>query len=177
MEHLGYSMIAIPGPTATALHGHSLIGLYFSADWCQPCSVFTLVLEKLYTAQRAWGENQLEVVLVSRCQEAKAMTYYREDMPWLSMWHKADDEVGMEALKLLLMTKFGITSIPALVLLDKWGGLICADVRDKCVADPDGRAFPWRQQTRFLQAAEMGARANTVRLAEVMREGHPPPVT
>jgi hypothetical protein len=147
MEHLGYLMMAIPGPTATALHGHSVIGLYFSTDWCQPCSVFTLVLEKLYMAQRARGENQLEVVFVSRCREAKAMTYYREDMPWLSMWHKADDEADMEARTLLLMTKFGIMSIPALVLLDKWGRLICADARDKCVADPDGWAFPWQQQT------------------------------
>jgi hypothetical protein len=93
------------------------------------------------------------------------------------MWHKADDEVGMEAHTSSLMTKFGIMSIPALVLLDKWGGLICADAQDKCVADPDGRAFLWQQQTGFSQAAEMGARANTVRLAEVMREGHPPPVT
>jgi hypothetical protein len=122
MEHLGYLMMAIPGPTATALHGHSVIGLCFSANWCQPCSVFTPVLEKLYTAQRARGANQLEVVLVSRCREAKAMMYYREDMPWLSMWHEVDDEVGMEACTLLLMTKFGITSIPALILLDKWGG-------------------------------------------------------
>jgi hypothetical protein len=85
MEHLGYLMMAIQGPTATALHGHSVIGLYFSANWCQPCSVFTPVLEKLYMVQRAWGANQLEVVLVSRCREAKAMTYYREDMSWLSM--------------------------------------------------------------------------------------------
>ncbi len=134
-------MMVIPGPTATALHGHFMIGLYFSANWCQPSSVFTPVLEKLYTAQRAQGANQLEVVLVSQCREAKATTYYREDMPWLSMWHKADDEAGMEARTSSLTTKFGITSIPALILLDKRGGLICADTRDKCVADPDGWAF------------------------------------
>jgi hypothetical protein len=127
MEHLGYLMMAIPGPTATALHGHSVIGLYFSTDWCQPCSVFTPVLEKFYAAQRAWGANQLEVVLVSQCWEAKATKYYREDMPWLSMWHDADDKAGMEACTSLLMTKFGITSIPALVLLDKRGELICKD--------------------------------------------------
>jgi hypothetical protein len=119
----------------------------------------------------------LEVVLVSQCREAKATKYYREDMPWLSMWHNADDEAGIEACTSSLMTKFGITSIPALVLLNKWGGAICADARDKCVADPDGRAFPWQQQTQFPQAAEMGARADTVQLAEVTREGHPSPVT
>ncbi len=90
------------------------------------------------------------------------MTYYREDLPWLSMWHKADDDAGLEAHTSSLMTKFGITSIPVLILLDKWGGLICADARDDFVADPDGGAFPWQQQTRFPQASETGARADTV---------------
>jgi nucleoredoxin len=149
MEHFGYSDMAILGPTATALHRQSVIGLYFSADWCQPCLVFTLVLEKLYAAQRARGANQLEVVLVSQCREAKATNYYREIMPWLSMWHNADNEVGMEARTSTLMAKYGITSIPALVLLDKCRGLICADARDKCVEDPEGRAFLWQQQSRF----------------------------
>ncbi len=53
----------------------------------------------------------------------------------------------METHTLSLMAKFNITSIPALVLLDKHGGLICADARDKCVADPEGQAFPWRHQS------------------------------
>ncbi len=66
-----------------------------------------------------------------------------------------DDEMGMEACTLALMAKYGITSIPALVLLDKRGGVICADARDKCVAYPEGRAFPWRQQSWFPQAIEM----------------------
>ncbi len=61
----------------------------------------------------------MEVVLVSRCQEAKATKHHREDMPWLSMWHNTVDEEGMEARTSLLMAKFGITAIPALVLLDK----------------------------------------------------------
>jgi nucleoredoxin len=131
-----------------------MIGLYFSVDWCQPCLAFTPVLKKLYGAQRARGADQLEVVLVSRGREAKATKYYREDMPWVSIWHDADDEVGMEARTLSLMARFGITSIPALVLLDKRRGLICADARDKCVADPEGWAFPWRQQSWFPRATE-----------------------
>jgi hypothetical protein len=57
--------------------------------------------------------------------------------------------MGMEACTLALMAKYGITSIPALVLLDKCGGVICTDARDKCVVDPDGRVFPWRQQSWF----------------------------
>jgi thiol-disulfide isomerase/thioredoxin len=65
MEHYGYSDCRVEGPIAAALNGHSVIGLYFSADWCPPCSAFTPVLEKLYTARKAHGAKQLEVVLAS----------------------------------------------------------------------------------------------------------------
>jgi hypothetical protein len=92
------------------------------------------------------------------------------------MWHNADNEVGMEVRTLSLMAKYGITSIPALVLLDKHGELICADAWDKCVEDPEGQAFPWRQQSRFPRATETSVRANTARLAKGAREGNPPPV-
>jgi nucleoredoxin len=155
MEHYGYSDCGVEGPTAAALNGHSVIGLYFSADWCPPCSAFTPVLEKLFMAQKACGAKQLEVVLVSQCREAKATKHYRKNMPWLSMWRDADDEMGMEAHTSALMAKYGITSIPALVLLDKHGGVICTDAWDKCVPDPEGRAFTWRQQSWFPQAVEM----------------------
>ncbi len=82
------------------------------------------------------------------------------------LWHDADDEVGMETRTSSLMAKYNITSIPALVLLDKCGGLICTDARDKCVADPEGRAFLWRHQSRFAQAAETGSGADTARGVE-----------
>jgi hypothetical protein len=85
MELCGYLDVEIQRPMAPALSGHAVIGLYFSADWCQPCSVVTPLLEKLYTVQKAWGANQLEVVLVSQCREAKATKHYRQHMPWLSM--------------------------------------------------------------------------------------------
>jgi hypothetical protein len=39
------------------------------------CSEFTPVLERLYTMQKAQGADQSEVVLASRCREAKAMKY------------------------------------------------------------------------------------------------------
>jgi hypothetical protein len=81
-------------------------------------------------------------------------------MPWLSMWHNTADEEGMEARTLSLMAKFGITAIPALVLLDKQGGLICVDAQDKCVADPMGQAFLWPQPSRSPRAAVMSVRAD-----------------
>jgi hypothetical protein len=70
---------------AKCLKGWAVIRLYFSANWCQACSEFMPVLERLYTVQKAQGVDQLEVVLVSRCREAKATKYYSLMMPWLSM--------------------------------------------------------------------------------------------
>jgi hypothetical protein len=45
----------------------------------------------------------------------------------------------MESHTLLMMAKYGITSIPGLIFLDQRGGLICANARDKCVADAEGQ--------------------------------------
>ncbi len=104
------------------------------------------MLEKLYAAQGAQRAHRLEIVLVSRCREAKATKYYGLGMPWISMYHDANNKVGMNTRTLELMAKFGITAIPALVLLDERGRVICADGRGRCGADPEGLSFPWREQ-------------------------------
>jgi hypothetical protein len=77
------------------------------------------------------------------------------------MWHDAKNEVGMESHTSLLMAKYGITSIPALVLLEQHGGLICANAWDKCVADAEGWNFAWRQQSQIPRIGEMGVRADS----------------
>jgi hypothetical protein len=132
----------VEGPTAKCWKGRSVIGLYFSADWCHACSEFTPVLERLYMVQKVQGADQLEVVLVSLCQEAKAMKYYSLTMPWLLMWHDANNEVGMKARLTALMVTFGISTILALVLLDKQGHVICPEARGWVNANPKGKAFP-----------------------------------
>jgi hypothetical protein len=94
----------------------------------------------------AQGAHRLEIVLVSRCREAKATKYYGLGMPWLSMCYDANDKVGIKTRTLELMAKFGITPILALVLLDERGRVICADGCRRCGADPEGLSFPWREQ-------------------------------
>ncbi len=64
------------------------------------------------------------------------------------MYHDANNKVGMKMTTTVLMAKFGITTIPALVLLDKRGQVICAEGSRMCGADPKGLAFPWRDQPR-----------------------------
>ncbi len=91
------------------------------------------------------------------------------------MWHDAKNEVEMESHTLSLMAKYGITSILALILLDQRGGLICANARDKCVADTEGRNFPWWQQSQIPQIGEMGVRADSAQVAKGAKEGNPPP--
>ena len=81
-----------------------------------------------------------------RCRTAQATKHHCKYMPWLSMWHDAADEAAMTARTSGLMAKFGITSIPALVLLDAGGRVICTDAQEHCVADPEGLSFPWRQR-------------------------------
>jgi hypothetical protein len=81
MELCGHLDMEIQGPTAPALSRHTVIGLYFSTNRCQPCSVFTPLLKKLYAVQKARGAEQLEVVLVSRCCKAKATKHYQQHMP------------------------------------------------------------------------------------------------
>ncbi len=144
-QYFGFSECAVKGPTAECLKGRAVIGLYFSANWCQACSEFMSVLERLYTVQKARGADQLEVVLVSWCREAKALKYYSLTMPWLSMWHNANNKVGMKARTMTLMGKFGISTIPALILLIEWGHVICLEARGWVNADPKGKAFPWRE--------------------------------
>ncbi len=53
------------------------------------------------------------------------------------------------------MAKFGITTIPALVLLDEHGQVICTEGRGWCDADPQGLAFPWQDQARVGPVAQV----------------------
>jgi hypothetical protein len=106
-------------------------------------------------AQAAQGAHRLDIVLVSRCQEAKATQDWGLGMPWLSMRHDSNNEVEMKTRTTALMAKFGITTIPALVFLNKHWQVICAEGCGMCGADPEGLAFPWRE----LPKVGPGARA------------------
>jgi hypothetical protein len=44
-----------------------------------------------------------------------------------------------------LMAKFGVSTIPALILLDERGCVICLEARGWVNADPKGMAFPWQE--------------------------------
>jgi thiol-disulfide isomerase/thioredoxin len=95
--------------TESVLKGRTVIGLYFSADWCTPCQAFTPLLKHLYSCKRAHCSKTdrnippFDVVLVSRCRD---------------------------------------TTIPALVLLDGEGAVLCRNVHEWLRDDPLGQHFP-----------------------------------
>jgi nucleoredoxin len=132
--------------TESVLKGWMVIGLYFSADWCPPCQAFNPLLKHLHSSKRAHCNKKsrnippFKVVLVSRCIDARATEHYFSAMLWTAMTHdKASGKKGLD-----LLNKFGITTIPALVLLDGEGAVLCRDAQERLWEDPTGQHFPWQ---------------------------------
>ena len=124
--------------TKSVLKGRTVIGLYFSADWCTPCQAFPPLLKHLYSCKRAHCSETnrnippFEVVLVSRCRDTRAYEHYFSTMPWSAMLHaKATGARG-----LALRDKFAITTIPALVLLDGEGAMLCRNAHEQLRTTP-----------------------------------------
>jgi len=55
-----------------------------------------------------------------------------------------------------LRDKFGITTIPALVLLDGEGALLCGKAHDMLRDDPTGKYFPWQKPTAAPRIPRVG---------------------
>ncbi len=142
----GYAAWDTMERTESVLKGRTVIGLSFSADWCPPCQAFNPLLKHLHSSKRAHCDKKsrnilpFKVVLVSRCIDARATKHYFSAMPWTAMTH--DEASGKKGLDLL--NKFGITTIPALVLLDGEGTVLCRDAQERLWEDPTGQQFPWQ---------------------------------
>ncbi len=67
------------------------------------------------------------------------MRYFYTMPRWTAMPHAT----GAGTLGKALGARFGMTTIPALVLLDSNGQVICSDARNRLAADPAGLEFPW----------------------------------
>jgi hypothetical protein len=128
-------------PTAEVLRGRTTVGIYFSADWCNPCSTFTPLLTTFYCEGRHLGPDRkaFEVILVSRCRSEIDTSNYFATMPWTAMAHA--DSMGPCGQD--LMSRLGVTTILALVILNGTGSVICGDARHWLVGDLTGSLFPW----------------------------------
>ncbi|XP_071501908.1 tryparedoxin-like [Diadema antillarum] len=145
------SMVALLGSTLQGQDGSSVdtqtlvgegryVGLYFSAHWCPPCRAFTPNLAEFYKKFKAKPEkkDQFEIVFISSDQTEDQCKMYFADMPWL-MVPFAD-----RAKKAELGTKFGVSGIPTLVILNSTDGkVVNKQGRQAVMADPEGEDFPW----------------------------------
>jgi hypothetical protein len=106
----------------------------------------------LHASRRAHGTAAsksippFKVILVSQCHDAAATKQYLAKISWTAMPHA--ESSGHQGLA--LMEEFGVTSIPALILLDGEGAVICRDSQEHLWADPWKKNFPWSSTTPRL---------------------------
>ncbi|CAC5421672.1 NXN [Mytilus coruscus] len=89
-----------------------VVGLYFSAHWCPPCRGFTPVLAKKYEEWKKAGANNFEIVFISSDRDEASFNDYYKEMPWLAM------DFDKRDLKATCSSKFGVSGIPTLIILN-----------------------------------------------------------
>ncbi|XP_077533461.1 nucleoredoxin-like protein 2 [Haemaphysalis longicornis] len=119
---------------STALRNNRLICIYFAAQWCPPCRMFTPMLADAYRAAKE-ESLPIEVVFVSSDRNASEMMNYVKSAhgDWFTLPYG-------DQLQSVLKARFRVAAIPTLVVLKADGSLVCANGRP-AVQDKSGQAF------------------------------------
>ncbi|OMJ75359.1 hypothetical protein SteCoe_25515 [Stentor coeruleus] len=104
------------------LSKNKVIGLYFTAHWCPPCRTFTPRLIQLYKNANS-RSKVIEIVFISFDRDSETMNNYFEEMPWAAVPY------SNKALCENLGDVFGVTGIPALIIIKSNGQVISRDGR------------------------------------------------
>lgn len=126
--------------------------IYFSAHWCPPCRGFTPSLATFYNNFKANGNIPFEIVFASSDKDQRTFDEYYGSMPWATIPFSERD------IKATLSSKYKVSGIPCLVVLNTDGSLITTQGRGKVASDPTGASFPWLPET-FQQ--ELGNQFST----------------
>ena len=102
------------GSTAALIGEAKFVGIYFGAHWAPPCRLFTTNLKETYEVMNQ-NEKQFEVIFVSGDGNEQAFENNFKEMPWLAVNFKEED------LRSRLKQKYGINSIPTLIIVDQQG--------------------------------------------------------
>lgn len=115
-----------------------VVGFYFSAHWCPPCRAFTPSLVDF----RDKNNQDFEVVFVSSDRNPDAQMNYMEEtnMKWYTLEHRSQ-----EANK--LSQKFGISGIPALIIVSPDGEIITKNGRGEVSSNPSQAIKKWKQSS------------------------------
>eukprot|EP01018_Ginkgo_biloba_P027555 Gb_22389 [translate_table: standard] len=128
-----------------------IVGLYFSAHWCPPCTAFTPFLSEIYTKLLEKGD--FEIILVSSDLDKKSFEEYHQIMPWLAL--PFSDSQTREKLDEI----FDVAGIPTLLLLDKEGRTISTDGVE-IIEEHGAQAYPFTaERLDELKAEEEASRA------------------
>lgn len=105
--------------TAVALSNSRLVALYFSAQWCGPCRVFTPLLIEFYNyLQEVAPVQGMKIVFISSDQDEEQFHAYYGKMPFLAL------PFSQRALAQHAKSVFGVRGIPSLVIIDALSGRI-----------------------------------------------------
>lgn len=115
--------------------------VYFSAHWCPPCRGFTPSLCEFYQKLQSKGQCPFEIVFVSSDKDESAFNEYYGEMPFASLPFSERETKGK------LSSRFGVSGIPMLVVLDTDGSLMSKKGRNLVSGDPEGDKFPWKPLT------------------------------
>ena len=98
-----------------------LVGIYFSAHWCPPCQHFTPTLANFYKEVNS-KETLMEIIFANFDKEKSKFDEYRSQMPWIAIPY-GDKRLAA------LASKFHISGIPHLVVLDSTGNVLVQNGR------------------------------------------------
>jgi len=106
--------------TMALLAGKKFVMLYFSAHWCPPCKQYTPELAKAYIDSQK--KTEVEIVFVSGDRDMGSFNGYFDEMPWAAVPFSPEKNST-------LSSKYGVTGIPSLVLLDGNANLVNNNIR------------------------------------------------
>jgi nucleoredoxin len=111
------------------------VGIYFAAQWCPNCKVFSPILVPF----RNENNKDFEVVFVSSDKNETAQFNYMKEfnMLWTTVKYQS-------APVFALKKRFGIKTIPTLIVLSPSGELITRDGRGEVAANPAGALAAWK---------------------------------
>jgi hypothetical protein len=120
----------------SAFQGKSIIGIYVGRESCPHCGPLLYSLMVLLQCR-----SKATIVFVSKgASEEDTMQYFYTMPMWTAMPHAT--AAGSRVMAPL--AKFSVTTIPALVLLDSNGRVVCTNAHVCLAADPPLLGFPWQ---------------------------------